>query len=133
MIECAVFLAILLPAADVADGCFLFPLGVVFVLVDADPDVGVVGEVAVDVSSFGFICMIFLARLGGGGNSSLTLALPDNVRFLVITGDAGGEGFMAAGGSTKALSISCVTETLSFGVGPVELAGVGGNLTRGMT
>lgn len=78
--------------------------------------------------------MIFLARLGGGGNSSLTLALPDNVRFLVITGEAGGEGFMAAGGSMKALSISCVVMAvpLSLGVGPMELVGVGGNLTRGI-
>lgn len=77
--------------------------------------------------------MIFLARLGGGGNSSFALALPDNVRFLVITGEAGGEGFMAAGGSTKADSISCVVAVpFSFGVGPMELVGVGGNLTRGI-
>lgn len=126
MIECAVFRAILLPAADVADGCFFLPCDVV-AFVAALPEVGVVG---VGGSSLGFICMIFLARLGGGGRSSFALAPPDNVRFLVITGDEGGEGFKAAGGRAKVFSISCMT--LSFGAGPVELAGVGGNLVRGI-
>jgi len=69
MTECAVFRAILLPAADVVDCCFFF--GEVGFAVD-----GTLGR-----SSFGFIWMIFLARLGGGGSSSLPLVLPDNVRF----------------------------------------------------
>lgn len=93
----------------------------------AELDVEVVG---VGGSSRGFICIIFLARLGGGGRSSFALAPPDNVRFLVITGEAGGEAFKAAGGRAKEFSISCIA--LSLGVGPVELTGVGGSLVRGI-
>lgn len=126
MMECAVFLAIFLPAADVAEGCFFLPFGVV-VFVGTELDVGVVG---VGGSSRGFIWMIFLARLGGGGRSSFALAPPDNVCFLVATGEAGGEFFKAAGGRAKEVSISYIA--LSFGVGPVELAGVGGSLVRGI-
>lgn len=116
MIECAVFLAIFRPAAEVAEGCFRFG-EVVFV----------VGVVGVDGSSLGFIWIIFLARLGGGGRSSF-FALPDSVRFLWMTGEVGGERFMAAGGSEKAPSITA----LSWAVGSVEDAGVGGNLARGI-
>lgn len=82
MIEWAVFLAIFLPAADVAEGCFLFgELG----FAEEDADEGTF------VSSFGFIWMIFLARLGGGGRSSFALPLPDSVLLRCITGDKGGE------------------------------------------
>ncbi len=119
MIECAVFLAIFRPAAEVDEGCFRFGEA----LFAAEGVVGVGG------SSFGFICMIFLARLGGGGKSSLLLVLPDNVRFRWMTGDVGGERFMAAGGRTNEFSISLA---FSRADGPVEVAGVGGNLARGM-
>lgn len=127
MIECAVLRAIFLPAADVADGCFFLPWELVAGLVGAELEVGVVG---VGGSSRGFICMIFLARVGGGGRSSFALALPDNVRFLVITGEAGGEDFIAEGGRANEFSISVIA--LSLGVGPVELAGVGGSFVRGI-
>jgi len=69
--ECAVFRAIFRPAADAVDDCFFF----------GEVDFGVDGMLGVGRSSFGFICMIFLARLGGGGKSSLPLVLPDRVRF----------------------------------------------------
>lgn len=97
-------------------------------MTDVEPEMGVLGTDG--CSSRGFIWMIFLARLGGGGRSSLILALPDNVRFLVITGEAGGEALRAAEGRAKEFSMSCMA--LSFGDGPVELMGVGGSFVRGM-
>jgi len=117
--ECAVFLAIFLPAADVGVGCFRFG------------EVVLAEEAVVDKedTSFGFICMIFLARLGGGGSSSLFLVLPDNVRFRWMPGDVGGEQFMAAGGRMKEVSMSFA---FSCAGGSVEVAGVGRNLARGI-
>lgn len=117
--ECAVFRAIFRPAAEMADGCFrVGEFGLANVAV-----VGIGG------SSFGFICMIFLTLLGGGGSSWLLVALPDSVRFCWITGDVSGERFMAAGGKANALSTSMA---LSNALGPIEVAGVGGNFARGI-
>lgn len=120
MIECAVFRAILRPAADVAEGCFFF--GVVA------GDFGPEGLVC--ASSLGFICMILRARLGGGGRSC-RLAEPDSVLLRCITGEVGGDVpvFIAAGGRMNDPSISYGG---SAGAGPVEVPGVGGNLARGM-
>jgi len=116
MMECAVFRAIFRPAAEVAEGCFRFG------------EVALVAGVAgVEGSVFGFICIIFLARLGGGGRSSF-FALPDRVRFRCSTGEGGGERFIAAGGREKAFSIT----DLSWALGSVELAGVGGGFARGI-
>lgn len=117
--EWAVFLAILRPAADVADGCLRL----------GEVDFAEVGVVGAAGSSLGFIWMIFLARLGGGGSSSLFFVLPDRVRLRWKTGDVGGDRFMAAGGRANALSMST---SLSWAVGPVEVVGVGGSFARGI-
>lgn len=73
--------------------------------------------------------MIFRARLGGGGRSSGILAFPESARFRCIPGEAGGELFIAAGGNVKDPSISVC---FSSALGPVEVAGVGGYLIRGI-
>jgi len=46
-----------------------------------------------------------------------------------VTGDAGGERFAAAGGRINELSMSFA---FSCADGPVEVAGVGGSLARGI-
>lgn len=123
--ECAVLRAILRPAAEVAEGCFRFEVGDVgFDVLVLEP----VGEVC--TSSFGFICIIFRARLGGGGRSSLFLIPPERVLLRWMVGEVGGDLWvMAAGGSANALSISVC---LSCAVGPVDVLGVGGYFPRGM-
>ena len=75
MIECAVFLAIFLPAALVEDGCFLFVL-----CLGGDCDAS---DEVVEDELLGFIWMIFLARLGGGGRSVCRSSFfaPDRVRL----------------------------------------------------
>lgn len=86
---CAVFLAIFLPATLVADGCFLL-LGVPCALL-------VPSFVSVPSSSNlssawprGFICMIFLERVGGGGSVKLsfaiTFSLDERLRAAAIEG-----------------------------------------------
>ena len=88
----AVFLAIFLPAALVADGCFLFEpaAGVVeFVpalLLDAvlEFEAGVSGL----GSSRGFIWMILRERVGGGGRANWSLgglAAEDRLRDLTVS------------------------------------------------
>jgi len=81
---CAVFLAIFLPAALVADGCFfLAPPAAGAAVVAGAPVLLEVGAVAVlalvdaagagATSSLGFICMIFRDRVGGGGSTNCSL------------------------------------------------------------
>ena len=72
---CAVFLAIFLPATDVLLGCFFFPFsGVAFAgavtLLAASASIA--GESA--SVCLGFIWMIFLDRVGGGGNANCVVA-----------------------------------------------------------
>lgn len=74
--------------------------------------------------------MIFRARLGGGGRSSLFLTLPDSVLLRCNVGEVGGDLWLiAAGGRANALSMSV---SLSCAVGPVDVLGVGGYFARGM-
>lgn len=117
MILCAVFRAILRPAAEVADGCLLRfefeDVDVVELCFEEPGEVWVlVCSCPVTVDCFGFICIIFRARVGGGGKapsavstaedivscSGAVFALPDNVRlrwpdglFMRSSGDCGGE------------------------------------------
>ena len=67
---CAVFRAIFLPATLVLLGCFfLAPASPFF-----PPAVFVVAGAS---SSFGFICMIFLLLVGGGGSVKVSFSLLD--------------------------------------------------------
>jgi hypothetical protein len=123
IIECAVFRAIFRPAALVADGCLRFvpAAWVGFAGVTAD-EAGSEDEDEVE-PVFGFIWMIFLALLGGGGRSnciaSSRLCEPESVRFLggldifgLCPGDTGGDILVtplwsiAAGGRTNDCSTS---------------------------
>lgn len=76
---CAVFLAIFRPAALVADGGFRFPPGVALAAWS-------VGEGSTAGVAEGFIWMIFLVRVGGGGRANGSRgfggAVWDDVRFL---------------------------------------------------
>jgi hypothetical protein len=146
MILCAVFRAILRPAALVADGCFRLDPAVVFA-----GCAGLGGSSSGDADEtepvFGFICIILRARLGGGGRSycivvsSLFLWEPDNVLLRarlepsgLSVGDTGGDGrgcglwFIAGGPREKAVSIS----SRSLAGRSVEADGVGGGFGRGM-
>ena len=82
---CAVLLAIFLPAALVADGCFLFvPTGAVTVDAVGDATGTLDLEAALGLtlvvwlwnaaSSRGFICMILRDRVGGGGRENWSLS-----------------------------------------------------------
>jgi len=90
----AVFLAIFLPAALVAEGCFLFvPAAAVVELVpvalldDAavlEPEAGISGL----GSSRGFIWMILRERVGGGGRANWSFggfAADDRLRDLTVS------------------------------------------------
>jgi hypothetical protein len=75
---CAVFLAIFRPAALVAEGGFLFPAG-------ADLVAWLVGEKSAAGGAEGFICMIFLVRVGGGGSANGSRGFDAGaVRFLPV-------------------------------------------------
>lgn len=90
----AVFLAIFLPAALVAEGCFLLVpavavvelVAVVVVFLEADLAFeAVVSELG---SSRGFIWMIFRERVGGGGSANWSLgglAADDRRRDLTVS------------------------------------------------
>jgi hypothetical protein len=131
MMLCAVFLAIFRPAALVAEGCFLFALAVGLGGVDSEDE----------ELDFGFICMIFRARLGGGGSSyggssSLDFVAPDSVRLCrglegLSLGETGGVGpllFTAGGGRVNAGAMSLC----SAGDRSVEFDGVGSDLGETM-
>jgi hypothetical protein len=89
---CAVFLAIFLPAALVADGCFLLvPAAAVVELAPAllleavlELDAGISGF----ASSRGFIWMILRERVGGGGRANWSFggfAAEDRLRDLTVS------------------------------------------------
>lgn len=131
IILCAVLRAILRPAAEVADGglrCRGLGVAVVMVvvlLVGANAETEGAGGASVDC---GFICIIFRARLGGGGSSSGFFVVPDNVRFLCRLGEIGGDLLLtAAGGREKLPSI-----IFSCADGSAEADGVSGALGRGI-
>ena len=99
--ECAVFLAIFLPATLVEEGCFFFGAGVALTF----PDAGLLAS-NVTISSascpLGFICMIFRDLVGGGGSAKTSLdsgcAIEDLRRILTtsearIAGDLGEVGW----------------------------------------
>lgn len=156
---CAVFLAIFLPAALVAEGCFFFPEAVP---VDACPAAllppdALAPELAFSAglsssssSSFlGFIWMIFLDLVGGGGSSnvraSLAFAAEDRRRDLTVslgcTGNpplparnlpsVGGDA-RAGGGSSKDIWRGGTFLVPSLPGISVEEEGVGGRIGGGI-
>jgi len=157
---CAVFLAIFLPAALVADGCFLL---VPAAAAGAEPAVVFVLEVAAafapiagvwDVcSSRGFIWMILRDRVGGGGrlNWSLGEACVADERLRLLTVSLACVGYpaglaasreeppaipaalevTAGGGSSKANCMD-VKLGLSCPFMSVDDAGVGRDVVRGI-
>lgn len=77
---CAVFLAIFLPAALVADGCFLLlapaadAVVVVVVAVDFDAEAAAAAVLLFEAAVSGFIWMILRERVGGGGRTKVAVS-----------------------------------------------------------
>lgn len=64
---CAVFRAILRPATLVEDGCFFLGVASAFVEVPFGSSLGT--SAISSIGPFGFICIIFLDLVGGGGSA----------------------------------------------------------------
>lgn len=71
---CAVLRAIFLPATDVLLGCFFFPFSSVPLLAEVVGGNSIAG--AISSVCLGFICIIFLDLVGGGGNANCAVAPP---------------------------------------------------------
>ena len=133
MTECAVFLAIFLPATLVALGCFLLagadvadePLAPLLFepLVVCCAAVLLASSVCCDL---GFICMIFRDRVGGGGSEKSELAICCDGWAPLPPAVA-----MAGGGRAKDI-FSVGRRGHSLPRMSEEEAGVGGKLDRGI-
>jgi hypothetical protein len=146
---CAVFLAIFLPAALVADGCFLLVPATAVVEVAAAEPLEVPFEPAAAAagvgSSRGFIWMILRERVGGGGRANWSFCGPlaaADERLLDLTVSLACIGnpvpnelesmFVTAGGGSSKESCSEAILEPSWPLISVDDAGVGSDAPRGI-